>query len=99
MVNTSQTLKSIDSLDVPVSVVVPPHSQPASGRNQHLFLPQLSLEAQKEARNQPKRVAVVKHQVGQGKDLLEQGNSQNIVVRTLGSINHYQADSGTCGRL
>lgn len=62
-------------------------------------LPQLSLAAQKEVRNQPKRVAGTKHQVGQGKDLPEQGDSQNLVVRTLGSINHHQADSGARGRL
>lgn len=62
-------------------------SLPREGTNASC-LPQLSLAAQKEVRNQPKRVAGAKHQVGQGKDLPEQGDSQNVVVRTLGSIHH-----------
>lgn len=58
---------------------------PPAGSN--ACLPQLNLAAQKEVRNQPKRVAGAKHQVGQGKDLREQEDSQSMVARTLRSIN------------
>jgi hypothetical protein len=60
-------------------------SLPPAGSND--CLPQLSLVAQKEVRNQPKRVAGARHQVGQGEELPEQEDSQSMVVRTLGNIN------------